>query len=686
MLLIHLSLRGGVRQISSSLGASLVLAVGAGWGLIENMTDGMAEPKRVKFYGAGDFASYWQFDRIAEVIAQFDPTEAALTVVDAIELYNVSLYIEAGLLPVDYSESQCEAAKSLAPRLRASAFKFFLTINGTNLATQLNGIPHYYRSNLLELLSRNKTFERADAQVMLPALMGAGISLGEMLGNKQLSAAYDSHIRGALIADARHAEHLVRKYLQKDASTEIHLPRSFTASDARKLFAAYLEDPQANLNYVRLISTAPIEPHTGIDARLKLEAKRQVERMVAELFKEESTMKFKTGASVSLSDSQDEPAKMELDDMVPTYTYSQNWLDETLDNPSILNNFQHLFEFADDHALLTLPSYPSELGTFERLVTTTGRKHYQTGAAFTAKDISSMLQTHMYRNYLSSKDIDLESVIAWFCDAYLTEEFGVINFAFTPSAPASSYLEKARHLFAEMEGLANQFRHYVQYGEVDRELLAITSDPVAYKQIPSLLDGKYVYPANNEDIRGVLHALFSDQSGLIYINDALQDSSAARLLVQNDVSYSDFLEHQRAIVDELIAFGVLEDTGAHVRITKPQQFLLLQRLFHKEVATYHHLSVDGRAHVAALEARGLLTRRSSLLTEAESSYFNYFLNKAEFSNGPELRNKYLHGSQPTTASEAEHLQTYLTALKLLVALVIKINDEFYLQATDKVSS
>lgn len=167
---------------------------------------------------------------------------------------------------------------------------------------------------------------------MLPALTGAGISLGEMLGNKQLSAAYDSHIRGALIADARNAEHLVRKYLQKDTSTDIHLPKSFTPSDARDLFANYLEDGDANLNYVRLISTAPIEPHTGIDARLKLKARRRSERMVEELFKEESTTKFKTGAGVSISDSRHEPAKMELDDMVTKYTYSQNWLEETLDN------------------------------------------------------------------------------------------------------------------------------------------------------------------------------------------------------------------------------------------------------------------------------------------------------------------------------------------------------------------
>jgi hypothetical protein len=69
--------------------------------------------------------------------------------------------------------------------------------------------------------------------------------------------------------------------------------------------------------------------------------------------------------------------------------------------------------------------------------------------------------------------------------------------------------------------------------------------------------------------------------------------------------------------------------------------------------------------------------------EPEASYFNYLLNKTEFSNGPELRNKYLHGSQPPSASEAEHFHTYLTALKLLIALVIKINDDFCLFKPEK---
>jgi hypothetical protein len=44
-------------------------------------------------------------------------------------------------------------------------------------------------------------------------------------------------------------------------------------------------------------------------------------------------------------------------------------------------------------------------------------------------------------------------------------------------------------------------------------------------------------------------------------SDALNAQSAAQLLIQNEVSYADFAEHQRSTVDHLITLGVLEDTG-----------------------------------------------------------------------------------------------------------------------------
>lgn len=71
------------------------------------------------------------------------------------------------------------------------------------------------------------------------------------------------------------------------------------------------------------------------------------------------------------------------------------------------------------------------------------------------------------------------------------------------------------------------------------------------------------------------------------------------------------------------------------------------------------------------------------MTEAEGKYFNYLLNNADFSNGPQLRNKYAHGSQSHADDrEGAHSGVYFIALRLILALVIKMNDDFCLAAQE----
>ena len=303
----------------------------------------------------------------------------------------------------------------------------------------------------------------------------------------------------------------------------MHLPRSLSQADGRDLFERYIDSPDANPNYVGLIESAPVSAETGVDAKLKLRAKRRSAEMTEKLF--ENNEGFRTGTEVRLSDEQDAPVKFEMDDsdgMIARFTYSSRWLDETQDNPSILNNFQHLFEFADQNGLLTLPSYSAQLGVFERFMGMEGKTHYRVGAGFRAVDMSSLLQTRLYQHYLERMDRDLEEVISWFFEEYIVEEFGATNFSFRRSSRGATYLERVRHLFAEMESVTIQFSLWVENGEVDRDLLAITSDPVRYKQLPSLLPGKYVYATESSEIVGVLHALFSDQSSLTYISEDLK--------------------------------------------------------------------------------------------------------------------------------------------------------------------
>ena len=647
------------------------------------MSDEDAEVRRVRFYGVHDLAAGWHVPRVVELAERFDPKNVPTSTVDILELHNVQRYLEHGFLPNDYTEEERNQAMARIPQIRSAVARFFSAIDDTSFAVMVAGVGHDYHEDLLDLFGRNKVFERCEGGTVLPTLTAAGVPLGTLLASKRLVQAYDAEMRDELRASPRGAEHLVRKYLQNDVRGEIYLPASFTRADARELLEGYIDSEDANPNYVGLIATAKENPGVGIDAKLKLRAKRRNDEMTAKFFDENEG--FKAGCEVGISETQDEPVIFEMDnseELVSRYTYSRRWLEETCDNPSVLNNFLHLFDFVDHQALLVLPSYPSNLGVMERFMGTTGKTEYKVGAAFRAIDTSTLLQTRLYHYFLESKEIDLEEVISWFFEDYLVEEFGASNFSFTPSDSGTSFLQKVRHLFAEMESVANQFSLFVVDGELDRDLLAMGSEQVRYKKIPSLLDGKYVYPSEGEEIAGILQLLFSDQSTLTYINENLKEDNAARLLLKNQVAYADFEDYQKPSVDHLIKLGVLEDTGTRIQLVNIEQSLILKALFTTQAASYYRLSEAGRAEADDMVAKGWATRSSSLLTDAEGKYFNYFLNGVEFSNGPELRNKYLHGSQANADGEDAHFHTYITALRLTLALVIKMNDDFCL-STDE---
>lgn len=46
-----------------------------------------------------------------------------------------------------------------------------------------------------------------------------------------------------------------------------------------------------------------------------------------------------------------------------------------------------------------------------------------------------------------------------------------------------------------------------------------------------------------------------------------------------------------------------------------------------------------------MEVEKIIHFDSTLFSKPEQDYFNYFLNKSDFTNGLDLRNSYLHGTQ-----------------------------------------
>jgi hypothetical protein len=641
-----------------------------------------ASARRVKFFSAHDLAAGWYLERVADVLDAFSADKPLASTNDAIEVHNVLRYLENEIFPRGYSSLEIESAKTKIPPMRSSVAKYFSSIEDDTCVHLIADVNFEYHADLLDLLAWSKAFERCSATAMLAALDHAELGLSTLLCCKTLVDSYDREIRARILSHPRNAEHLIRTRLEKDPPGGVFLPPSLMPADMRQLLERYIRAPDANTNYLALVATAKPDTRIGIDSKLKLLARRRHAEIVNAFFEKEVGMR--TGFRVATSDTQAEAVRVEIDrtdGWTSSVIISSQWLEATTDYASILNNFQHLFSFADYQALLTLPSYPVHLGVMERTFRTVGATDYQTGAAFQAVDSTTLLETLMYFHYLRERDIELEDVTSWFFRDYLVEEFGARNFSFAASNPGSPYLERVRHLFAEMDSVVTQFSLFVKEGELDRELLAISPEIVRYKEIPSLVPDKYVCAGPSSELVGVIHALFSDQSALTYISDTLRGTSLIDLLSRHKVTYADFHEYQRGSIDDLCRLGVLKLTDGRVKLASPALVLVLKPLYETQAANYHRLPATAQTATASMADRDWAVFRSALLTEAEADYFNYFLNSVQFHNGPRLRNKYQHGTQEDDRGENGHFHTYITALRLLICLVIKINDDFCIAAT-----
>ena len=74
---------------------------------------------------------------------------------------------------------------------------------------------------------------------------------------------------------------------------------------------------------------------------------------------------------------------------------------------------------------------------------------------------------------------------------------------------------------------------------------------------------------------------------------------------------------------------------------------------------------------------GDLRYESTLFSTPEQAYLNFQLNRSEFSNGLDLRNKYIHSSYSQDAQVQE--QDYDRLLRIMALVVMKINEEFCLK-------
>ena len=136
----------------------------------------------------------------------------------------------------------------------------------------------------------------------------------------------------------------------------------------------------------------------------------------------------------------------------------------------------------------------------------------------------------------------------------------------------------------------------------------------------------------------------------------------------------DFAHYQQRNLDWLIARSTvsISDDGC-LRINKIRAYIL-KDLFTNEVICPAYYDPVLKQQVEELVSAGDLKYENTLFSKPEQDYLNYVLNKSEFSNGLDLRNRYSHDT--CSLDEKTQSQDYLELLKIMVFIIIKINEEF----------
>lgn len=633
--------------------------------------------KRVKYYGLRDLATSFYLKSVVELLENFDENKTGYDINDILELYNVYLYVDDLALPRDLEQHKVEKFVNLKPNILKAISSFFKTITEENILETIQDVRFDYHEDLLKLFEKHKLYERVSPQRMLQVLNSSKVATWNILANKEIVRLYNQDIRAMILSDTENAEHIIQKYFEKSVRQDVHLPQSLTAEDVHDILERYINSTNANPNYVQLIAQARPIPSAGIDDKIKLLAKQKHTEWNDNFFKENAgSLLFAT--EVAISDSQKETVDISQDGQTTTFTYSKKWLKQNSDNLSTLSNFIHIFPIVNKHMLLTLPSYSSQLGIVERFMKVAGRDEYPEGIHFQFIDQSTFMQTMMYENFLRTEGQELENVVAWYFNKYLKDTFGVDGFNYVASSTGATYLERCKQVFSEMDSVMKQFKLYVENGTIDQELLKITSKSPDYNEIPSQLSDKYAYTTESPEIFEIIHYLFSDQSGLTYINETLKDKDFASLLANHEIKYREFHDYQKHSLDKLIAWGIIKKASKRLVFQSKRQIQILKNLFQTEALSYYHYSTEGRAEINAMVGKGWLTKEGALLTKPEAEYFSYYLNQKKFSNGHDLRNIYMHGtmSKDDKADNNMHYKTYIIALRLIIALVIKIDDDF----------
>ncbi|TAL68618.1 MAG: hypothetical protein EPN82_10085 [Bacteroidetes bacterium] len=638
---------------------------------------------RVEFYSKEDMAGGYRLS-IGEHILRNETKSVYEDINDILELYNIKQYLDNELYLKSWTENDIEDFKRKAVEYGKIVGQFMAKINDSNIISYYEQLLHEYINSFWELVNNHKIYRQISAENFENILTNNQHEIRSILTYKNLVNHYNVVLRDLFLTYPQSAEILLSIFEEKDdlnRKKERYLPQSLTIQDKEDIVSNYIDSVDSNLNYLRLIKNARNKDNFKLSDKTRLKAKRKEKQETDKIFEEKNNVYLKKyGVSISFTESQDKIKKGYIEDLVANYSYSLNYIKQNNDVHTLFLNFIILFEYLDNQNRIELVNKINQMGVIEKVMGIHSESEYRCGITFNMNEMTSHAQLVAYYKIINGIGVSLENILQVVYTSIFQERYNFANNArlSMPSANVSNF-EKVRLLAPEFESVLKQFKLFVDDGAIDFELLQMSSTPCTIKDIPSLNQNKYIYfNEDNKELVGCSNLFFSDQTLLAYVEPFKEKhyNNFFELLANEKVNFMDYEEHQKPQINYLIEKGFLYlDNNDFVRITNIPRVLILKDLYENEVASFYHYQRAFQDDANQMKNQNMVFFESSLLSKPEQSYFNYYLNKSEFTNGMDLRNSYLHGTQADQEELVKHENAYFTYLKLLVLVLLKIEDD-----------
>ncbi|MDQ1340723.1 MAG: hypothetical protein QG567_1881 [Campylobacterota bacterium] len=634
---------------------------------------------RVEFFSKEDMAGGHQLSK-GEHILRKETLSNYTDINDVLELYNIKKYIDNDLYLRDWSQEDIEDFKQKVTEYGKVIGQFMSKIDDNNVVDLYEKTLRGYVSSFWEIVNNQNVFKRISKSNFSSIISNESHLIHEILKHKALVNHYDAEIKSFLLTYPQSAEILLSIYEVQDDFRRIQkfIPKSLTIEDKENIVSSYLDSNDVNLNYIGLIQNVRNRNDFKISDKTRLKAKRLHKSETEKFFTENGGMKY--GVAISFPENASKIKDGFVDEnLIAHYSYSLDFIKQN-NNPYILfQNFKYLFEYIDKQNRISLVSKKSQMGVFERIMGVHSQNEYRGRTAFSLSEMTSQGQIFGYNKIISELNISLEEILHFVFTTAFQEKYVFADNALFSIPTATSYFEKVRLLAPEFESALKQFKLFVEEGVIDFELLQMSSAPTAIKDIPSLNDKKYIYlNEKNEVMISCSNLFFSDQTLLAYVEPYREEKyhTFFDLLANEQVKFSNYEDHQKPQLTYLIDNGYISiDSNDFIQIINPARVLILKDLNDNEVGSYYHYPTDIQQEAQQMEVENIINFESTLFSKPEQAYFNYFLNKSEFTNGLDLRNSYLHGTQANPDELEKHEYAYFTYLKLLFLEMLKIDDD-----------